>query len=279
LFRYRNFGVSGSASFPLNRFYRFDFGASVLNVTGENLDNILEPTENVTFTIPQVSFVHDNVLWGYTAPIQGTRYRFDVFGNLGVTDPNKSFYSIIGDMRTYLRFFYDHSLALRISGGYSGGENPQRFFIGGTENWINRTFATTEVPIQSASDFAFLTAVLPLRGYDYSERIGTRYVLANMELRFPLIRYLLTGGLPLLFNNIIGVAFVDAGAAWYDNSKVSLFTRNSNGDVITDDLLVGTGVGARVYFLYFLLRFDVAWAYNIEGFSSPKFYFSLGADF
>ncbi len=279
LFRYRNFGLSGSASFPLNRFYRFDFGASILNVTGENLDNILEPTENVTFTVPQVSFVHDNVLWGYTAPIQGTRYRFDVFGNLGVTDPNQSFYSIMGDLRTYLRFFYDHSLALRLSGGYSGGENPQRFFIGGTENWINRTFATTEVPIESASDFAFLTAVLPLRGYNYSERIGTRYLLANMELRFPLIRYLLTGGLPLLFSNIIGVAFVDAGAAWYDNSKISLFTRNSAGNLITDDLLVGTGVGARVYFLYFLLRFDVAWAYNVEGFSSPKFYFSLGADF
>lgn len=279
LFRYRNFGVSGSASFPLNRFYRFDFGISVLNVTGENLDNILEPTENVTFTVPQVSFVHDNVLWGYTAPIQGTRYRFDVFGNLGATDPGKSFYSIIGDLRTYLRFFYDHSLALRLSGGYSGGENPQRFFIGGTENWINRTFATTEVPIQSASDFAFLTAVLPLRGYNYSERIGTRYLLANMELRFPLIRYLLTGGIPLLFNNIIGVAFIDAGTTWYDNSKIKLFSRNTAGSIITDDLLVGTGVGARVYFLYFLLRFDVAWAYNIEGFSSPKFYFSLGADF
>lgn len=279
LFRYRNFGVSGSAGFPLNKFYRFDFGASVLNVTGENLDNILEPAENVTFTVPQISFIHDNVLWGYTAPIQGTRYRFDVFGNLGVTDPGKSFYSVMGDMRTYLRFFYDHSLALRISGGYSGGENPQRFFIGGTENWINRTFATTEVPIESASDFAFLTAVLPLRGYDYSERIGTRYLLANAELRFPLIRYLLTGGLPLLFSNIIGVAFVDAGTAWNDNSKISPFTRNSAGNLITDDLLIGTGVGARVYFLYFLLRFDVAWAYNIEGFSSPKFYFSLGADF
>ncbi|MFI5237257.1 MAG: peptidase MA family metallohydrolase [Ignavibacteriales bacterium] len=279
LFRYRNFGLSGSASFPLNRFYRFDFGASILNVIGENLDNLAEPQENVTFTVPQISFVHDNVLWGYTAPIQGTRYRFDVFGNLGVTDPNQSFYSIMGDMRTYLRFFYDHSLALRISGGYSGGENPQRYFIGGTENWINRTFATTEVPIESASDFAFLTAVLPLRGYNYSEKIGTKFLLANMELRFPLIRYLLTGGLPFLFNNIIGVAFVDAGAAWYDNSKVSLFTRNSDGNIITDDLLVGTGVGARIYFLYFLLRFDVAWAYNIEGFSSPKFYFSLGADF
>jgi Tol biopolymer transport system component len=279
LFRYRNFGVSGSGSYPFNRFYRFDFGLSLLSVSGENLDNLIEPTENVTFTIPSVSFIHDNVLWGYTAPIEGTRYRFDVFGNLGMSDPTQSFYSVMGDIRTYLRFFYDHSIALRVSGGYSGGENPQRFFIGGTENWINRTFATTEVPINSASDFAFLTAVLPLRGYDYAERIGTRYILTNIELRFPLIRYLLTGGLPFLFSNIIGVAFIDAGTTWYDDSKLSLFTKNAYGNLITDDMLIGTGVGARMFFLYFLLRFDVAWAYNIEGFSTPKYYFSLGADF
>ena len=279
LFRYRNFGVVGSGSYPLNRFYRFDFGLSMLNVTGENLDNLLEPQESVTFWIPSVSFVHDNVLWGYTAPIEGTRYKLDVFGNLGISNASQSFYSVMGDIRTYLRFFYDHSLALRVSGGYSGGENPQRFFIGGTENWINRTFATTEVPINSASDFAFLTAVLPLRGYNYAERIGTRYFLTNIELRFPLIRYLLTGGLPFLFNNIIGVAFIDAGTTWNDDKKISLFSRDPYGNLITDDMLIGTGFGARVFFLYFLLRFDVAWAYNIEGFSSPKFYFSLGADF
>lgn len=279
LFRYRNFGVVASGSYPLNRFYRIDFGLSMLNVTGENLDNLLEPQDNETFWIPSVSFVHDNVLWGYTAPIEGTRYKFDVFGNLGISNPSQSFYSVIADVRTYLRFFYDHSLALRVSGGYSGGENPQRFFIGGTENWINRTFATTEVPINSASDFAFLTAVMPLRGYNYAERIGTKYILTNIELRFPLIRYLLTGGLPLLFNNIIGVAFIDAGTTWDNNSQLSLFTRDQYGNFVTDDMLIGTGVGARVFFLYFLLRFDVAWAHNIEGFSSPVFYFSLGADF
>jgi Tol biopolymer transport system component len=279
LFRYRNFGVSGSGSYPFNRFYRFDFGLSMLNVTGENLDNLLEPQESVTFMIPSVSFVHDNVLWGYTAPIEGTRYRFDVFGNLGIANPSQSFYSVIGDIRTYLRFFYDHSLALRVSGGYSGGENPQRFFIGGTDNWINRTFATTEVPINSASDFAFLTAVVPLRGYNYAESIGTRYFLTNIELRFPLIRYLLTGGIPFLFNNIIGVAFIDAGTTWNDDKQISLFTTDQYGNFITDDMLVGTGFGARMFFLYFLLRFDVAWAYNIAGFSSPRYYFSLGADF
>jgi hypothetical protein len=279
LFRYRNFGFVGSASFPLNKFYRFDGGLSWLNVSSENLDNPAETTESASFIVPSISFVHDNVLWGYTAPIEGTRYRLSVFGNLGIADPKLSFYSIMGDYRTYLRFFRDHSLAFRFSGGYSDGHNPQRFFIGGIENWINRSFSSTAIPIESASDFAFLTAALPLRGYNYSEQIGTRYALMNIELRFPLIRYLLTGGLPLLFNNIIGVAFIDVGTAWYENKQLSIFKRDELGNFVTDDLLIGTGVGARVFFLYFLLRFDVAWAYNIEGFSSPKFYFSLGADF
>jgi Tol biopolymer transport system component len=279
LYRYRNFGFVGSASYPLNKFYRFDFGLSWLNVTGENLDDLSEPQDNVSFIVPSIGFVHDNVLWGYTAPIEGTRYRIDLFGNTGITDRNLSFYSLVGDYRTYLRFFTDHSLAFRMSGGYSGGGSPQRFFIGGIENWINRTFATTEVPIESASDFAFLTAVLPLRGYNYSEQIGTKYFLVNTELRFPLIRYLITGGLPLLFSNIMGAAFIDAGTAWNDTGKLRLFKENASGNLVTDDLLVGTGVGARIFFLYFLLRFDVAWAYNIDGFSTPKFYFSLGADF
>ncbi|HEY7751953.1 MAG TPA: BamA/TamA family outer membrane protein, partial [Ignavibacteriaceae bacterium] len=124
----------------------------------------------------------------------------------------------------------------------------------------------------------FLTAALPLRGYNYSEQIGTRYILANMELRFPLIRYLLTGGLPLLFSNIIGVGFVDVGTAWTKNSELRPF-KQDEGRITTDDLLIGTGVGARAYLLYFLFRFDVAWGYNLSGWTSPKFYFSLGADF
>lgn len=101
----------------------------------------------------------------------------------------------------------------------------------------------------------------------------------NMEFRFPLIRYLVTGPLPILFSNIFGVAFADVGTAWTNNKDLRLFTRNPNNEVISQDLLMGTGVGARLFFLYFLLRFDVAWAYDVQGFASPKFYISLGADF
>ena len=279
LYRFRNYGAIGSLSYPLNRFYRIEAGLSWLNVSSENLDNPAEETEKVSYIIPSATFVHDNVLWGYTAPVEGTRYRFDVFGNPGLNSDKLSFYSLLGDYRTYFRLGEDYSFAFRLSGGYSGGANPQRFFIGGIDNWINRSFATTDIPLESASDFAFLTPALPLRGFNYAERIGTKYGLMNLEFRFPLIKYLLTGALPILFSNILGVAFVDVGSAWDNTKKLKFFDRNENNHIITKDLLVGTGFGARIFFLYFLLRFDMAWAYNVEGFSQPKFYISLGADF
>ncbi len=279
LYRFRNFGFVGSLSYPLNKFYRIEGALSWLNILEENLDDPLVPSDKVSYIIPSFSFIHDNSLWGYTSPIDGTRYRFDFLGNPGIVQKNLDFYSVLGDFRTYFRFWDDYSFAFRLSGGYSGGSAPQRFFIGGIENWINRKFATGDIPLESASDFAFLTPVLPLRGFDYAQEIGTKYGLLNLELRFPLIRYLVTGPLPILFSNIFGVAFVDMGTAWNDNHQLRFFERNSDGNVISKDLLMGTGFGARIFFLYFLTRFDVAWAYNVQGFSTPKFYFSLGYDF
>lgn len=228
--------------------------------------------------IPSFSFVHDNILFGYTSPIEGTRYKLTLFGNPGFDDASRSFFSIVWDYRKYLRFWFDNHLAIRFSGGYSSGANPQRFFIGGTENWVNRKFATGEVPIEDPEDFAFFTPGLPLRGFDYAEQIGTKYSLLNLELRMPLIRYLLTGPLPLLFQNILGTAFVDVGSAWNDNKQLQFFTKNSSGNTVTKDLLIGTGVGVRLYFL-FLWRMDVAWTYNVEKFSAPRYYFSIGLDF
>jgi Tol biopolymer transport system component len=279
LYRFRNFGGIISGSYPLSRFNRFDAALSYLNVSSENLDNPFEPAEKTSYLIPALSYIHDNALWGYTSPVDGTRYRFDIFGNPGITGRKLSFYSVLGDYRTYMRFWTDYAFAFRLSGGFSGGANPQRFFIGGIENWINRRFATGDIPVNSAADFAFLTPAMPMRGYDYAEQIGTRYGLMNLELRFPLIRYFLTGALPILFSNIQGVAFIDMGSAWTVDKQLRFFERNMDNQIVSKDLLMGTGLGARIFFLYFLLRFDVAWAYNVDSFSKPKFYFSLGVDF
>lgn len=279
LFRFRNYGAVISLSYPLNMFYRIEGGVSWFNVTMENLDNPLDALQTASYVVPSISFIHDNSLFGYTSPIDGTRYRLDFLANPGITGKNIAFYSFTDDYRTYFRFWNDYSFALRFSSGYSWGANPQRFFLGGVDNWINRQFSNNSIPLNSPADFAFLSAEVPLRGFDYAEEIGTKYGLLNMELRFPLIRYLVTGALPILFSNIIGVAFADVGTAWYHNNELNLFTRNENGKVVTNDLLAGTGFGARLYFIYFLLKFDVAWAYNLNSFSQPRYYISLGYDF
>ena len=278
LYRFTNFTFSGLASYPIDRFHRFDFSLSVMGVTAENLDDITVPSDQNTFTIPSISFVQDNVLWGYTSPIEGTRYFLTAFGDPGFVKKSQSFLSLVFDYRNYFRFFYDNGFVFRLSGGISGGGNPQKFFIGGTENWINRTFSTGYVPISSASDFAFLTPALPLRGYDYAEQIGSKYGLLNLELRIPIIRYLLTGGLPLFFQNILGVAFIDAGSAWNDTKSLKLLGTNDQGVRVTQDLLVGTGFGFRLYLL-FLWRLDIAWKYNLDSFSPPVYYISIGLDF
>lgn len=278
LYRFRNYGALISASYPINRFYRIEASLGVFNVSAENLDNILVPLDKQTYVIPNLSFVHDNTLWGYTSPIQGSRYNITVFGNPGINNKRMSFYSLTWDYRKYFRFWFDNSFVFRLSGGYSGGASPQRFFVGGTDYWINRSFSSGQIPLTSASDFAFLTPGLPLRGYDYAEKIGTKYSLLNMELRMPLIRYLLTGPLPILLRNILGVAFIDAGTAWNDNNKLRLFERNYKNNTVTKDLLVGVGTGIRLSFL-FLWRIDVAWTYDMQQFSKPRYYISFGLDF
>ncbi len=278
LYRFRNYGANLSFSYPFNRFYRFDFGMSFLNITADNLDIPNDSFDKLSYLLPMMSFVHDNTIFGYTSPIEGTRYRLDFLANPLLDVKKYSFYSTTFDYRTYLRFFTDYSFAIRFSGGASWGKNPQKFFLGGMENWINRQFYGDTLPVRSSSDFAFLTAVLPMRGYFYGRQIGSNYSLMNLELRFPLIRYLLTGGIPLLLRDVLGTAFIDAGSAW-EKKDIQLIKRDPIGGVKTKDLLIGTGFGARIYLLYFLTRFDVAWSYDLKSFSRPIFYLSIGYDF
>jgi len=278
LFRYRNLGFSILGSYPLSRFYRIDLSLGLLNVMSENLDDPYYPSQNAFFITPTLSFVHDNILFGYYSPIEGTRYNITLFGNPGLNDRGRSFASLLVDYRTYFRFFFDNSFVFRFSGGYSAGNNPQRFLLGGTDNWLNREFATNDIPINTVDQFAFLSLATPMRGFNLAERMGSKYMLVNLELRSPLIRYLVTGPLPMLFQNILGTLFLDAGAAWNNNKDLQFFGRNESGNLVTKDLLLGTGFGLRFYFI-FLWRFDVAWSFDMQSFSKPKYYWSMGLDF
>lgn len=277
LYRYRTVGADLSISYPLSKFNRIDGALSYNHLTKENMDNPIEPTQKLDFVMPAVSYVHDNTLWGYTAPIKGTRYNITLLGTPKIGSNGVSFFSAIADYRTYFDIADDYTFVLRLNGGYSFGKNPQRFYIGGTESWINYEIQNDELPIEEIQDFAFSTPVMPLRGYNYNTRSGSKFALMNAEFRFPLFRYLILGLLPFGFQNIQGVLFADAGTVWSDNKKLQLF-QNVDG-FQTKDLLLSMGIGTRLFFLYFPMKLDIAWTYDMKKFSQPRYMISIGADF
>ena len=74
-----------------------------------------------------------------------------------------------------------------------------------------------------------------------------------------------------------GATFFDFGATW-DGSDFKFAT--SQGGFRLQDARAGFGWGLRANLGFFLLRYDMAWATDLNTISdSPTNYFSFGADF
>lgn len=278
LYRFRNYGVTGLATYPVDKFNRFEFDLSWFNIVKDNLDITATPTVRRSLIVPGISYIHDTSLWGIIAPANGERYNIGIAASPKFDDESLGFYTITADYRTYLRLWKNYTFAVRLAGGGSFGTDPQRFIIGGVDNWINRQFENNRFPVEQPEDFVFLTSGIPLRGYNYAQRLGTKYGLVNMEFRFPLFGYLSAGPLPLFFQSFSGALFVDVGGAWTRQGEFKGIDRNAAGDIYLRDLLVGAGYGVRMIFLGFLLKLDVAWPLNLQDSFAPKYYLSVGAD-
>jgi len=274
--RFRQYGISGQASNPFDRFRRLDVGLSVVNATREPLRGETPITGQSRLTVvPSLGYVFDNsMMWAFS-PISGSRYNATLMASPKLGRDGVGFYSILGDFRHYFPIsrYGEYSLGMRLSGGASFGPDAQKFFIGGVENWLN--YEMRENPIENADDFLFATPAYPMRGFIYNERFGSKYALGNVEFRFPFFRSVISDPLP--FQYVAGVMFVDAGTVW--SNDLHLVGRRNDGVVVTDDLLLGTGLGARAYIFGFPVRFDVAWSYDLDAWSRPRYYFSLGYDF
>jgi Tol biopolymer transport system component len=277
-YRFRNYGLTLQAAYPLSKFNRVEFSGSWLNISRENLDYLNYPSQERMVIVPQISYIHDNALWGYISPANGERYNFSVMASPKFNNNALGFYSFLGDYRQYYRVGKSYTFAARLAGGGSFGHDPQRFIIGGVDNWINRSFENDHIPLDRAEDFVFLTTGIPLRGYDYNARMGTKYAMTNFEFRFPFFGYVTAGPLPVFFQTLNGIIFLDAGGAWNGTYDFRGTDVNDNGRYLRD-ILMGTGYGVRMVFLGFLVKMDVAYSYDLQKFSQPKFYLSLGGDF
>lgn len=278
LVRDRNLGLKLMLLRPLDRYRRWELRLDVLRIVREGMvdfegedPGLGDQSRNVV--LAGASYVKDNVIWGMTGPKAGTRYTLSVTASPDLGPNGLDFRIYQADFRHYVNFAKEHTLALRLAAGLSEGRQAQKFFLGGLYNWINLDFRDD---VQLAlEDIYFSNFVMPLRGADYYERVGSKFFLANVEVRVPFVRHLLMHWpLPLRFSNLRGTIFLDVGSAW--DGKLSVF---KDGSRRLDDVLMSFGWGARLNMGLFLLKYDMAWRTDLVGTSSPRHLFSIGADF
>ncbi|NBO69717.1 MAG: hypothetical protein EBU66_04835 [Bacteroidetes bacterium] len=284
-YRFRNYGVGGLASLPTSRFRRFELGMQYMHLSKENMEFPQEPVTSRDMIVSQTNMVYDNTMPGWYGPSKGTRYSMSVKAAPRLQDDGLGLAVMNLDFRQYYtltdNFLF---LAVRGAGGLGISTNPDQnfYFLGGIDNWINRSFAGGTLPFNSPEDFAFLQYALPLRGWDVNERFGRKYAMMNAELRFPLFTALLAGPVPVVFQAFQAAFFMDMGTAWSDQVSWKLA---QSGDYAhfrypdSGDLLMSAGVGIRTFLFGLPFRVDVAWRNEHLGWSMPQWLFSLGGDF
>jgi hypothetical protein len=263
------------AQYPFSIISRLDFSLFISRLKRDPVYT-KDPTSIRTTFLPSVGYSFDNVLWGITGPVNGTRASI----NLNVSPPlgfiNNPYASIDVDLRHYLhimkRFVWANRLFTGASFPLSDSPSDKRYFLGGNENWlfydIDRDEYDRNLAYTIHSQF-----VTPLRGHKFLDITGTRTLLLNTEFRFPFIREIsLAWPLPLRIQYINGALFFDAGNAWDKNVS-------TNGLPFPDKIYGGFGFGMRANLGIFVLRFDRGWSTDWNTIGGPINYFSLGAEF
>ena len=307
LARLRHYGLQGIISQPFSRYQRLDYGLSWHNINYSILEQAYNDFNQIQYyttyeseystVLPRVSWIFDNTVFGFTGPVDGFRQNTTLTVNPGYGSNEIKFQTVKADVRKYWRFGRDYTIALRGFIGKSLGPNKQKFFLGGIPYLLSgggetngiqddNIFRDVILDTSNASlihDIYFTEYAWPLRGARFAERFGNTTSLFNIEVRFPFINYLALGfPLKMIFGNIRGHAFMDIGAAWDEGSEFSTndwpdrYGRNVSGNY--SPWVTTAGLGTKINLGYFLLKIEMAWDRNPNGYSKPQWYFSLGPD-
>jgi len=207
--RERRTGAYVGLSYPFSRHERIE---TRLSLRRAEIDRQFEGRELSGWLANNfISYTHDSSLWLPTGPLEGKRYSFGVGQTVDFKTSRRFNLTLFGDYRHYFRLSQRSTLAMRYMGRRSVGDVPEFFSLGGS--WT-------------------------LRSYPWRSIWGSKMILINQELRFPLLDHLVIG-FPfgnMNFSAFRGALFVDAGNAWNDDfgdwrGAVGMGTRIALGGV------------------------------------------------
>ncbi|MEO8089238.1 MAG: BamA/TamA family outer membrane protein [Gemmatimonadales bacterium] len=271
LIRQTNRDIAGIVSYPFSEVQRVELQAGYSNIsfdrelrtqgfsltTGQQVvdEKVNLPAPRALgLGIGSAALVYDNSFFGATSPILGQRYRLEISPTIGALN----YMGVLGDFRRYFMPVRPFTFATRLVhyGRYArDGEDPrlQPLFLGQAglvRGYSYGSFGASECNPPPGNPNA-----CPV----FDQLLGSRVVVGNAELRFPLLGALgigsgYYGAFPIEF-----AVFGDAGLAWDSAHKPSVFGSG------TRDPVFSAGAGLRIN----LLGFAVAEVDLVRPFDRP----------
>jgi hypothetical protein len=301
--RFGKHEFSPTLVYPLSYSTSIRMQPKFVNTRFTYINSFITPDRVDYFGGGNIELVFDNSVVRGINMLEGTRMKAGLLGLNNFEHSSESFSKFYMDLRHYQKVHRQITLAGRITYGAFFGNAPKNFLIGGMDNWLfasedDRAPSRDDVLVRTPADLFYLDYTTPLRGFNFNARRGSKVLLANLELRVPLVQYLYDGPVPSgFFRNLQFTAFADAGSAYNGTNPFtgnnSINTRIIGGRVdqtstspfeITvinyrNPFLLGYGVGARTTLFGVYGKLDMAWSQEDASVRGPKFYITLGYDF
>ncbi len=270
--------LGGFASYPFSQMQRFELSAGLNYIDFRHVQYItsysaIDGTQllyekhviddmppGLTMAYAGAALVYDSAFFGATAPILGQSYRLEVAPTIG----SLNFYTLLGDYRRYFMPIKPFTLAFRVMtyGRYGKGSDDSRLYpmFLGYEDLVRGynygDFTAEEVDPQTGS-------------FNFNRLWGSRMIVANAELRFPLFGAFGIGkGFYGIFP-IDFVAFYDAGVTWDSSTSPGLalhpFSNSLPGSPKSGVQypVSSAGLGVRVNLLgYLVLGVNYVWPFD-----------------
>lgn len=298
--KYRYNQVLLTAAYPFTRTSRFSFSPAYTStyLIRTSMATAIKSSHYLGF---KSELVFDNSVVNGMNMTEGTKMKIRYENHMGVSRISDSFYRVSLDFRRYQKLHRDLVLAIRIAGSHSGGRAPKNSSMGGMENWVSSTAVSSEGtynPFEFGEnvdnrDIFFTEFATNLRGFRLNRLSGVTYMLSNVELRIPLVKYLYRGPITSNFlRNLQFAGFTDIGTAWTGkgpfSQENSLNTEIIGGNGLPfratvvnfrNPYIWGYGLGVRTMIFGIYGKLDYAWGVDNSVVRKPIPYLTLGYDF
>jgi hypothetical protein len=292
--RYSWTRLDGAVVRPLNRYLSVGVGAHTALIERKNIELLVpKGIDGHAFMVGgRLNLTYDKTEDNGNFITKGTFATVDVGNAYSLSDATNNFITSRFDLREYLPV-KRCVLAGRLSGAWSQGPMQQRFFLGGTNEWLlSKWNNPSDYPIESPNLPAlhYMEYITPIRGFQFNGRNGTKYFAANAELRIPVSRIFLKQLNTNPAYNIEIIPFFDIGSTWtqgnplsqknpIDTETIDVYPLTITVQTLKSPFLMGFGAGTRMQLFGYSMRADLAWGVDDYTILSPRLHLSLGKNF